>query len=250
MVAPVRSQQGDGEVRSAAAVPPADPALWQVLQLSDQLFPTGAYAYSHALETYVEQGIVSDRVTCQQLFEAMCYNAIGPCDLVFCTHAFRLAARSDLDALIQLDRLLNAFKVARELRQESQHTGQACLRASLALQPPVLVEQFLHAVQQQQTPGHHAIAFGLITQCLGIAEPSALQSYLYTVVASWVAAALRLVPLGQSDGQRLLHDLMPTLSDVMQRYRHLNPENAWSSTPGLDIRSMQHERQYSRLFRS
>jgi urease accessory protein len=77
-----------------------------------------------------------------------------------------------------------------------------------------------------------------------------LQSYLYTVVAAWVAATLRLVPLGQSDGQRLLHGLMPTLSHILQRYRHLAPDEAWSCTPGLDIRSMQHERQYSRLFRS
>lgn len=250
MVEPMRPLANNSEASVATTSTLADPTLWQVLQLSDQLFPTGAYTYSHTLETYVEQGLVTNRATCHNLFEAVCYQAIGPCDLVFCTDAFRTAATSNLEALIALDHWLHAFKVMRELRQESQHTGKACLLASLALQPQVLVTQFIHAVQQQTTPGHHAVAFGLITQCLGISESSALQSYLYTMIASWVAAALRLVPLGQSDGQRLLHDLMPVLSDTMHRYRHLTPADAWSSTPGLDIRSMQHERQYSRLFRS
>lgn len=225
-------------------------ALWHLLQLSDQLFPTGAYAFSHAIETYVEQGMVQDRISCQRLLANVCQNSLGPCDMVFCIHAFRRAAAQDLDALTALDRRLTAFKVARELRQESQHTGQAFLQASLALQPPPLVQQFLQMAQQGATAGHHAVAFGLVTQQLGVPETRALQGYLYQVTAGWVAAALRLVPLGQSDGQRLLHDLVPLLSAVIERYRDLRLEDAWSSTPGLELRSMQHERQYSRLFRS
>ncbi len=225
-------------------------ALWRLFQLSDQLFPTGSYTFSHALETYVEEGIIRDRVSCQQLFEHLCRHALGPCDMVFCAHAFRRAGAAQFDDLVALDRLLTATKVARELRLESEHTGQALLRASLALEPPLLVEQFLECVQQGRTPGNHAVAFGLLTCGLGMQETSALQGYLYTVIAGWVAAAVRHVPLGQTDGQRLLHALTPVLSEVIQRYRHLTPEDAWSCTPGLDIRSMQHERLYSRLFRS
>ena len=65
-----------------------------------------------------------------------------------------------------------------------------------------------------------------------------------------MAAALRLVPLGQSDGQRLLHELAPLSRDLIAQYGELQPEDVWSATPGLDIRSMQHERLYSRLYRS
>jgi urease accessory protein len=227
-----------------------EPGLWHLLQLSDQLFPTGAYAFSHAIETYVEQGVVHDRTSCQCLLENVCRYSLGPGDMVFCAHAFRLAAARDLDALRALDRRLTAFKIARELRQESQRTGQAFLRASLSLQPPPLVEQFLQMAQQGEVAGHHAIAFGIVTQQLGVPQISALQGYGYQVTAGWVAAALRLVPLGQTDGQRLLHDLAPILGDVIERYRDLRPEDAWTSTPGLDLRSMQHERQYSRLCRS
>lgn len=227
-----------------------DLGLWRLLQLSDQLFPTGSYTFSHALETYVEEGLVRNRETCQQLFESLCRHSLGPCDMVFCARAFRLAERDQLDDLTALDRRLTATKVARELRLESEHTGQALLRASLALEPPPLVGQFLESVQQGRTPGNHAVAFGLLTGGLGVSESSALQGYLYTVIAGWVSAAIRHVPLGQTDGQRLLHDLTPVLSEVMQQHRHLSPEDAWSCTPGLDIRSMQHERLYSRLFRS
>lgn len=235
---------------STPGLPPAGQALWHLLQISDQFFPTGAYTFSHALETYVAQGLVHDRASCQQLLENLCYNALGPCDLVFCTHAFRLAATQALDALVALDQRLAAFKVPRELRLESRHTGQAFLRAAMALTPPPLVVAFFQQVQQDATPGHHAIAFGLVAQSLGLTEEPTLLAYLYNVNAGLVATAVRLVPLGQTDGQRLLHTLAPTLLEVMRLYRPLTPEEAWSCTPGLDIRSMQHERLYSRLCRS
>ena len=225
-------------------------ALWHLLQMCDQFFPTGAYAFSHALETYVAEGLVNDRASCQQLLETVNNNALGPCDMVFCAHAFRIAPEPALPRIMALDSLLSALKIPRELRLESSYTGQAFLRAAQALPHTPLVDAFFQKVQQDHTPGHHAIAFGLVTHGLGLSEEQALTAYLYTVNAGLVAAAVRLIPLGQSAGQRLLGDLAPLLQQVMQRYRHLTPDAAWSCTPGLDIRSMQHERLYSRLCRS
>jgi urease accessory protein len=224
--------------------------LWHLLQISDQFFPTGAYTFSHALETYVSLGLVHDRASCQQWLTTLCYNALGPCDLVFCSAAFELATQPDLPALLGLDHLCAAYKVARELRLESRHTGQALLRAAMALHPPPLVRAFFQQVQQDVTPGHHAVAFGLVTHGLGIAAEQAMLAYLYNVTAGLVAAAVRLIPLGHTDGQRLLHDMASTMLEVRQLYRHLTPEEAWSCTPGLEVRSMQHERLYSRLCRS
>jgi len=229
--------------------------LWHLLQISDQFFPTGGYAFSHALETYVAEGLVHDRVSCHLLLENLCWHAIGPCDLVFCAQAYRLAAGGAtsgdaLTALIELDHRLTAWKVPRELRQESQHTGQAFLRAAMALDPAPLVQAFWHHIRDETTPGQHAVVFGLVAQGLELDQESALLAYLYTVLTGLVAAALRLVPLGQSDGQRLLHDLAPLSRALIAQYGALSHEDAWSSTPGLDIRSMQHERLYSRLCRS
>jgi urease accessory protein len=224
--------------------------LWHLLQVSDQFFPTGAYTFSHALETYVALGLVHDRASCQQWLTTLCYDALGPCDLVFCMAALRLAAQQELPALLALDHLCTAYKVPRELRLESQHTGQAFLRAATALHPPLLVHEFWQYVQRDATPGHHAVAFGLVTQGLGIPQEQAGLAYLYNVIAGLVAAAVRLIPLGQTAGQHLLHEMASTLLDVQQLYRHLTPEEAWSCTPGLEIRSMQHERLYSRLCRS
>jgi urease accessory protein len=234
---------------------PKGQGLWHLLQITDQFFPTGGYAFSHALETYIAEGIVHDLVSCHRLLENLCWHAIGPCDLVFCAHAYRLAAgvetiQDTLAALVASDHLLAAYKVPRELRQESQHTGQAFLRAAMALEPAPLVQAFWAQVQRGATPGHHALVFGLVAQHLGCDLESTLLAYLYTVLTGLVAAALRLVPLGQSDGQRLLHALAPLSRDLIAEYGELQPEEAWGSTPGLDIRSMQHERLYSRLYRS
>ena len=234
---------------------PSGQALWHLLQTSDQFFPTGGFAFSHALEMYVAAGLVRDRASCQQLFIDLFNHAIGPTDLVFCAHAHRLAAGpgaadAKLPSLVDLDHLLAATKVARELRLESQHVGRSFLRAVMALSPSALLRAFWGQVQQGETPGHHATAFGLVAHELGLPETSALLAYLYTVASSLAAAAVRLVPLGQSDGQRLLHELQPCCLDLVQRYAHLTPADAWNGAPGLDIRSMQHERLYSRLCRS
>ena len=229
--------------------------LWHLLQVSDQLFPTGGFAFSHALEMYTSAGLVRDRVTCQQLFVHLFNHSIGPTDLVFCARAHRLAAGpgtvdTKLSALAELDLMLAAMKVPRELRLESRHLGRSFLRGVMVLSPPPLVREFRNRVQQGETPGHHAVVFGLAAHELGIHESSALPAFLYAIAAGLAAAAIRLVPLGQSDGQRLLHDLQPCCARLVQRFAHMDPQDAWSGTPGLDIRSMQHERLYSRLCRS
>lgn len=235
--------------------PAGSQALWHLLQTSDQFFPTGGFAFSHALETYTAAGLVSDRVTCRQLFVHLFNYSIGPTDLVFCARAHRLAAGLDsvgakVSALTELDLMLAAMKVPRELRLESRHVGRSFLRGVMALSPSPLVQEFWNRVQQGANRGHHPVVFGMATHELGLPESSALPAFLYTIAASLVAAAIRLVPLGQSDGQRLLNDLQPWCSQLVQRYAHMDPEDAWSGTPGLDIRSMQHERLYSRLCRS
>ena len=234
---------------------PSAQALWRLLQTSDQFFPTGGFAFSHALEMYVAAGLVPDRAACRRLFIDLFEHAIGPTDLVFCARAHRLAAApaaSDarLSSLVALDQLLAATKVPRELRLESQHVGRSFLRAALTLSPSPLVQAFWQQVQRGASPGHHATAFGLVAHEIGLPETSALPAYLYTVAGSLTAVAVRLVPLGQSDGQRLLHDLQPGCLELVQRYAHLAPQDAWNGAPGLDIRSMQHERLYSRLCRS
>jgi urease accessory protein len=235
---------------SADTTGPGGKTMWSLLQISDQFFPTGTYAFSHALETYVAQGMITDRTTCQEWLVHLSFNTLGPCDMVFCRQAYRLGAAQNLPELIRLDRRLTAFKTPRELRHESLHTGQAFLRAAMALSPTPFVIRFYQHIQQELTPGHHAVAFGAVAQSFGASECDTLQAFLYNVTAGRVAAAVRLIPLGQSEGQHLLHRLCATVHRVIQAYQDLSIDDAWSFAPGLDIRSMQHERQYTRLYRS
>src|SRR4029450_13697646 len=193
-----REQRGSRLVHMAI---PKGQELWHLLQITDQFFPTGGYAFSHALETYVAEGIVHDRVSCHRLLENLCWHAIGPCDLVFCAHAYRLAAGADtahdtLAALVESDQLPAAHKGPRGARQGGEDTGQAVLRAAMVVEPAPLVQAFWAQVQHGATPGHHALVFGLVAQHLGFDMESTLLAYLYAVLTGLVAAALRLVPLG------------------------------------------------------
>src|SRR3989442_15880584 len=112
----------------------------------------------------------------------------------------------------------------------------------MALEPAPLVQALWHQVQRGATPGHHALVFGCVAQSLGVDTESTLLAYLYTVLAGLVAAALRLVPVGQADGQRLLHEPAPLSRELVAQDGALRPEEGRGPAPGLGNRSMQHER--------
>src|SRR5207245_7436745 len=120
-------------------------------------------------------------------------------------------------------------------------------RSAMALEPAPLVQALWHQVQRGATPGHHALVFGCVAQSLGVDTESTLLAYLYTVLAGLVAAALRLVPLGQSDGQRLLHELAPLSHELIAQDGAVRSEEAWGATQGVEMRRMKRARLYSRL---
>ena len=221
-----------------------------LLHFADSAFPTGGYAHSFGLEHYCQAGIVRDRDGLERFLVMQLEGSGGPCDATAVASALRALGRGDLEACRRLDEALEAMKVVREFRDGSRQMGRQTLRVAVALIGDPRLAAYLDDVNADRAPGHHAIAFGMVAAALGWDEKAAAIAFLYSTTALLVGAALRLLPMGQVEGQRVLWSLHPVIERVAREAVERAPDDIWSFTPGLDIQGMLHERLDARLFRS
>jgi urease accessory protein len=227
-----------------------DPRLLSLLHFADSAFPTGGYAHSFGLEDYCQAGIVRDRDGLERFLLAQLEGAGGPCDATAVAGTLRALGRDDLDACRGLDDSLEAMKVVKTFREGSRQMGRQTLRVAAALIGDLRLAAYLEAVNARRTPGHHAVAFGLAAGALGWEAEAAATAFLYSTTALLVGGALRLLPMGQLEGQEVLWSLHPVIARVAREAAARPPADLWSFTPGLDIQGMLHARLDARLFRS
>jgi urease accessory protein len=142
------------------------------------------------------------------------------------------------------------MKVVKEFREGSRQMGRQTLRVAAALVGERRLAAYLDEVNARRAPGHHAVAFGMVAGALGWEPEAAATAFLYSTTALLVGAALRLLPMGQLEGQAVLWRLHPVIGRVAREAAERPPADLWSFTPGLDIQGMLHERLDARLFRS
>jgi urease accessory protein len=225
-------------------------ALLSLLQFSDGLFPAGGYAHSFGLETYVQSGAVIDAAGVKAFICAYLENSAAPSDAVAAVSTARAAAAGDLAACLELDASLEAMKCAAELRDASRQMGRQTLRIAAALSGNAIVDEFFAAVTSGRTPGHHAVAFGVIASAQGWNAQATASALLYAASAQLVGAALRLMPLGQLAGQRILWNLRPVIARLAADAENSARDEIWSFVPAIEIAAMQHAQLSARLFRS
>jgi urease accessory protein len=224
---------------------------WLVLlQFADGLFPAGGFAHSFGLETYVQDGGVTDRAGLEEFVAAHLEGSAGPADAVAVAAAVRLAAAGDVAAWVALDERIDAMKAVPELRAASRQMGRQTLRVAAALDPDAFLTAVERAVGDGLTPGHHAVAFGAALGRAGVEPEFAAGAYLYTTAALLVGAGLRLMALGQLDGQRVLAAMRPRITRLAAAAATATPDEMWSFNPGLELAAIRHATLDARLFRS
>jgi urease accessory protein len=231
--------------------------LLAVLQLSDGLFPAGGFAHSFGLETYVQSGVVRDRAGLEAFLRAQLAASAGPTDAVAAACASRFAARGDLDGWLDLDARLDATRFVPEFRLASLQMGRQTLRVALATgESPFLctlaraMERPAHAEGIAPAAGHHAPVFGAVLGCRSVEAEVVAAAYLHSAAVLVVNAGLRLLPLGQLDGQTVLTAVHPLISRLAVRAAQASVGDLWSFTPGLEIAGLRHADLDLRLFRS
>lgn len=218
--------------------------LAHLLRLASPLLPVGGYAYSQALEWAVEEGVVGDEPTALNwIRDALQFNA-GTLEAPVWARLYRAWQAHDGDAARLWNARFLAMRETAELRAETRQMGaalQAVLQATGAPDPAPL-----GAIESPSFP----CAFSFAAQGLAVPLREGLIAYLWAWAENQTAAAMKLVPLGQSSGQRMLIALGDLLPQVASRAAALPDEDLSNFSPALAIASSRHETQYTRLFRS
>lgn len=225
-------------------------SLLRLLQLSDPALPVGGFSHSAGLEAYVQYGIVKDKDSAEIFLVNMLSQNIQYTDAAFVSLAYDAAGRIDLSKIQQLDDECNAVKLPKEMRQASQKLGKRLLKVFSSLQENELINNYNEAINRQQLSGHYCIAFGLLAQAFAIPKQEALAGFYYNTAAGIVTNCVKLVPLSQQSGQEILFTIQSLIQELTEK--SMQPDEALLGLccTGFDIRSMQHERLYSRLYMS
>jgi urease accessory protein len=221
-----------------------------LLQFADGLFPAGAYAHSFGLEYYVQCGEVRDATGVERFLRAYLDGSAAPTDAVASLCALRMAKMEDLGACIALDETLDAMKTVTEPRDASRQMGRQTLRVANHLIEHRLLAEFSEAARNERTPGHHPIVLGIIGGAMAWPPKEMVAAYLYSTSASLVGAALRLMPLGQLAGQRILWNIRPLIAKLAAEVQGKTEDDLWTFAPALEIAAMRHAMLDARLFRS
>jgi urease accessory protein len=221
-----------------------------VLQFADGLFPAGGFAHSFGLETYAQDGRVRDAAGLQAFIAAHLEGSSGPADAVAAACAARLARAGDVAGWVALDEQLEAMKAVPETRAASRQMGRQTLRVAAALGGDAFVATIAGLVDDALAPGHHAAVFGAALGSAGAEPEPVAAAYLHSTAALLVGAGLRLIALGQVEGQRVLAAMRPRIARLATAAALAGPADMWSFNPGLELAGLRHAELESRLFRS
>ena len=213
-------------------------------------FPVGAYSYSHGIEAAVEAGLVQDRASLADWIEAILAHGSGRTDAAFVAAAMRAAENGDPEALGRVAERAAAYRATAELALESAAQGAAFLQAVRAAWPHPLLDTFAARLTERDCAPAYPVAVGVAAAVLGVPEDLAVTAYLQAFSGNLVSAGLRLIPLGQTDGLKVLASIEPVIHAVAQEALKMTMGEIGSATLMVDWTSMRHETQYARLFRS
>jgi urease accessory protein len=221
-----------------------DPAqLLMLLQWMDSAFPTGAFAHSGGLETYTQAEVVQTADDLARLI-AVKLQATATTDLIVAHQAMQ----ADAALLAQLDELCSASKLARETREASTKIGRRMLSSVLNLTSHPRLLAYQDEIAAGRCAGHHAVVHGAACGTLGVDARAALLAFGYALAANQTAASLKLIRVGQTQAQAVLGASGAAIEAAVNVALALTLDDFGGFTPGLDIRAMQHEHLFRRLF--
>src|SRR6266403_1744747 len=222
-------------------------ALYRLMTWLSPSFPVGAFSYSSGIEWAVEAGDIGDAASLRDWLAAMLADGPGFCDGVFLAHAHRAASSRDSAGLRDIAELAAAFVPSRERQLETSAQGRAFVDIARAAWNCDGLEQMIEHCDGVIV---YPIAVGLVSAAHAIPLAPTMHAFFHALTSNWISAGARLIPLGQTDSQRVLALLEPTVVSTAKRALKASLDDLGSATFRADLASMRHETQYTRLFRS
>jgi urease accessory protein len=222
-------------------------ALYRLMTFLSPAFPVGAFSYSSGIEWAVEAGDIGDAASLRDWLAAMLAEGSGFCDGVFLAHAHRAASSRDERALRDIAELAAAFVPSRERQLETSAQGRAFIDIARAAWNcdglDAMIAQCDGAIV-------YPVAVGVVGAAHAIPLAPTMHAFLHALASNWISAGARLIPLGQTDSQRVLALLEPVVVATASRALKAAFDDLGSATFRADLATLRHETQYTRLFRS
>jgi len=216
----------------------------RLLQLASPALPVGAYSYSQGLEPAVESGIVTDAASASAWIGAVLALSVGAMEAPVLLRLMAVWKDGDADAARRWNDEFIASRETAELRAETLQMGHSLrlLLRDLGVGDAAALQEFEEIA--------YPTAFAHAASAWGIDAREALGAYLFAWIENQVLAALKCVPLGQTEGQRMLLDLSARIAVAVEGAVALGDDDLANFAPGLALAASRHETQYSRIFRS
>ena len=206
--------------------------------------PIGGFTYSQGIEKAVESGWISDINTAQQWLENQLFSGLIYTDLPILIKLYESVSAGDKVQVQEWSDILLACRETNELRQEEVNRGRSLTRVIKNLESSVV------SGWEEITNTNHLSGYALISNAWSIPIDELLLGYSWSWLENQVSAIVKIIPLGQTDGQQLLHKLVKEVPEVISRSKKVSIEDVGMSQPAFAIASSLHETQYTRIFRS
>jgi urease accessory protein len=224
--------------------------LYRLIAWLSPAFPVGGFSYSHALEAAVEAGIVHDRSSLRGYVTAALEQGAGRSDAMLFAAVHRAVVANDEDALAWAAERAAAMRGSAELALECNAQGAAFMTTVSATWPDLPIQRWAALLRDRDIVAAYPVAVAISVAASGVALRPALLAFLQAFSSALVTAGVKLVPLGQTDGQRIVAELEPVVERAADGALRRPLDNLGSAAPMIDLLSMCHEAQYTRLFRS
>ena len=222
--------------------------LPQLLQSSDSMFPTGAYAHSYGMEGAVQDGLIKDIADFRAFINDMVIPGLEKLELPAAAAAFKAAQDADLARLCELDQRYGAMKPSRELREATARTGRQRLLLNLEIADEPFWRDIEQARSAKQLEAYEPIVLGTQGALGQMPLDDTLGLAFYHGLTPFVNAALKLVRMGQLACQKILSEALAQTAEVVDKAKQISTEEMGWLCPALDISSARHETAFSRLF--
>lgn len=225
-------------------------ALYRLMTWLSPAFPVGAFTYSHGIEYAVEAGLVSDRDSLARWVTDILLHGSGSVDATFVGAAWKAVTTSDDGELARISDYAEAYRGTAEMALESRAQGRAFLEAVRRAWPHPRFDTWMQDLAAAERSPAYPVTVGVAAAIAGIPRDLSVTAYLHAFAANLVSAGVRLVPLGQSDGLAAMATLEAPVQAAANDAMSRDLEDIGTAVLMVDWTSMQHETQYTRLYRS
>ncbi|WP_305850414.1 urease accessory protein UreF [Staphylococcus hyicus] len=220
----------------------------KLFQFCDSQFPTGAFSHSFGLETYIQRNDVRDSPTFQNWLKVFLTEQLTYTDGLAMRMTYEAVENHDIAEMKRIDQLLFVQNIPRETRVGTKQMGKRMTHLAHTLYQDHWIDWYFKEVSAYRLHGHPAVVFTLLGHHLGMSLERIIDYFLYQNISSLTQNAVRAIPLGQTEGQNIVMDMMDFITETRKSVMHQETFNFGLTAPGIEMNQLEHENVDVRIF--